>query len=204
MNSEKNMKYDYLIVGAGPFGAVCAHELTKKGKKCLVIDKRSHIAGNIYCQKIEDIDVHKYGPHIFHTDDKLIWEYVNQFVSFNNFIYAPIANYNGKLYNLPFNMNTFYQLWGTITPEQAKERIELERAPYKFISDPQNLEEQALCIVGREIYEKLIKGYSEKQWGRKANQIPANIISRLPIRFDFNNNYFNHPYQGIPIEGYNK
>ena len=197
-------KYDYLIIGAGPFGSVCAHELTKSGKKCLVIDKRNHIGGNTYCEEINGIIVHKYGPHIFHTDDKSIWDYVNQFISFNNFINSPIANYCGKLYNLPFNMNTFYQLWGTITPEQAKEKIESEVYPYRHLDNPKNLEEQALKLVGTEIYEKLIKGYSEKQWGRDAKEIPAYIIRRLPLRFRFDNNYFSHPFQGIPIEGYNR
>lgn len=202
MNNGK--KYDYLIVGAGPFGSVCAHELTKGEKKCLVIDKRNHIGGNIYCEEIIGIPVHKYGPHIFHTDDSSIWDYVNRFVSFNNFIYCPIANYNGQIYNLPFNMNTFHQLWGTITPEQAMKKIESEVFPYKHIDSPKNLEEQALALVGKEIYERLIKGYSEKQWGRDATKIPAFVVRRLPLRFNYDNNYFSHPYQGIPIEGYNR
>lgn len=196
-------KYDYLIVGAGLYGAVFAHEVSQKGKKCLVIDKRSHTAGNIYCENIDGINVHKYGPHIFHTDNKMVWEYVNKFVEFNHFIYSPIANYKGHLYNLPFNMNTFNQLWGVRTPEEAKLKVEIQRADYAHITNPQNLEEQALVLGGKDIYEKLIKGYTEKQWGRPATEIPAFIIRRLPFRFTFDNNYFNHPYQGIPIGGYN-
>lgn len=196
-------KYDYLIVGAGLFGSVFAHEAAKNGKRCLVIDKRNHIGGNIYCEKMGGINVHKYGPHIFHTDNKMIWEYVNRFVEFNHFVYTPIANYKGVLYNLPFNMNTFYQLWGVKTPEEAKAKIEEQRDIYKYIKDPQNLEEQALVLGGKDIYEKLIKGYTEKQWGRPATEIPAFIIRRLPFRFTYDNNYFNHPYQGIPIGGYN-
>ena len=196
-------KYDYLVVGAGLFGSVFAHEKTKQGKKCLVIDKRNHKGGNIYCENIDGINVHKYGPHIFHTDNKEVWDYVNQFVEFNHFVYSPIANYKGQLYNLPFNMNTFYQLWGVKTPEEAKKKIEEQRAEFSHITDPRNLEEQALVLGGKDIYEKLIKGYTEKQWGRPATEIPAFIIQRLPFRFSFNNNYFNHPYQGIPIGGYN-
>ena len=196
-------KYDYLIVGAGLYGAVFAHEATSRGKRCLVIDKRNHPGGNIYCENIDGINVHKYGPHIFHTDNKIIWEYVNRFVEFNHFIYSPIANYKGQLYNLPFNMNTFNQLWGVKKPEEARLKIEEQRADYAHITNPQNLEEQALVLGGKDIYEKLIKGYTEKQWGRPASQIPAFIIRRLPFRFTYDNNYFNHPYQGIPIGGYN-
>lgn len=199
----ESKKYDLLIVGAGLYGAVFAYEATKRGKKCLVIDKRSHIAGNLYTENIEGINVHKYGPHIFHTDNKKVWEYVNKFVEFNHFIYSPIANYKGKLYNLPFNMNTFYQLWGVKTPEEAKAKIEEQRSYFSHITNPQNLEEQALVLGGRDLFEKLIKGYTEKQWGRPATEIPAFIIRRLPFRFTFDNNYFDHPYQGIPIGGYN-
>jgi UDP-galactopyranose mutase len=197
-------KYDYLIVGAGLFGSVFAHEARKHGKKCLVIDKRNHIGGNVYTENIEGINVHKYGAHIFHTSNKKIWDYVNSFVEFNRFTNAPLANYKGKLYNLPFNMNTFYQLWGVKTPEEAKAKIELERQQYKHIIDPQNLEEQALFLGGKDIYEKLIKGYTEKQWGRSATEIPSFIIRRLPFRYTFDNNYFNDIYQGIPIGGYTK
>ena len=197
------LKYDYLIVGSGLFGAVFAHEVFKRGEKCLVIDKRNHKGGNIYCENTDGINVHKYGPHIFHTDNKKIWEYVTQLVEFNHFIYSPIANYKGQLYNLPFNMNTFYQLWGVKTPDEAKKKIKEQRSAYADIIDPQNLEEQALVLGGKDIYEKLIKGYTEKQWGRPATQLPAFIIRRLPFRFNFNNNYFDHPYQGIPIGGYN-
>lgn len=199
-----DLKYDYLIVGAGLYGAVFAHEATKRGKKCLVIDKRSHIAGNIYTENIEGINVHKYGAHIFHTSNKEIWDYVNSFVEFNRFTNSPVANYKGQLYNLPFNMNTFYQLWGVKTPEEAKNKIDEQRAAYKHIIEPKNLEEQALVLGGKDIYEKLIKGYTEKQWGRRATEIPAFIIRRLPFRFTFDNNYFNDIYQGIPIGGYTK
>lgn len=198
------LKYDYLIVGAGLFGSVFACEATKYGKKCLVIDKRSHIAGNIYTENIEGINVHKYGAHIFHTSNKEIWDYVNSFVEFNRFTNSPVANYKGKLYNLPFNMNTFYQLWGVKTPEEARIKIEEERAQYAHIKDPQNLEEQALVLGGKDVYEKLIKGYTEKQWGRPATEIPAFIIRRLPFRYTFDNNYFSDIYQGIPIGGYTK
>ncbi|MGQ8338400.1 UDP-galactopyranose mutase [Sunxiuqinia sp. A32] len=197
-------KYDYLIVGAGLFGAVFAHEVSKKGKKCLVIDKRQHIAGNIYTENIAGINVHKYGAHIFHTSNKEVWNYVNSFVEFNRFTNSPIANHKGRLFNLPFNMNTFYQLWGVKTPEEAKKKIEKQRAEYFDIKEPRNLEEQALVLGGRDIYEKLIKGYTEKQWGRPATQIPAFIIRRLPFRYTFDNNYFNDIYQGIPIGGYTK
>lgn len=197
------IKYDYLIVGAGLFGSVFAHEATKLGKKCLVIDKRKHKGGNIYCENIDGINVHKYGPHIFHTNNNKVWKYVNQFVEFNHFIYSPIANYKGQLYNLPFNMNTYYKLWGLKTPEEARKKIDEQRAAFQHLTEPKNLEEQALLLGGKDIYEKLIKGYTEKQWGRPATQIPAFIIRRLPFRFTFDNNYFNHPYQGIPIGGYN-
>lgn len=195
-------KYDYLIVGAGLFGAVFAREATDRGKRVLVIDKRSHTGGNIYCEKIADINVHKYGAHIFHTSNQQVWDYVNRFVSFNHYVNSPVANYQGKLFNLPFNMNTFYQLWGVTTPQEAKAKIAQERAPYADI-EPSNLEEQALFLGGRDLYETLIKGYTEKQWGRSATQIPAFIIKRLPFRFTFDNNYFNDRYQGIPIGGYN-
>jgi len=196
--------FDYLIVGAGLFGAVFAHEATKKGKKCLVVDKRSHIGGNVYTENIEGINVHKYGAHIFHTSNKKVWDYVNSFVEFNRYTNSPIASYKGKLYNLPFNMNTFYQLWGVKTPMEAKAKIEEQRAAWKHITEPKNLEEQALVLGGKDIYEKLIKGYTEKQWGRPATQIPSFIIRRLPFRFTFDNNYFNDTYQGIPIGGYTK
>ena len=197
------MKYDYLIVGAGLFGAVFAHEMTKKHKKCLVIDKRNHLGGNVYCENIEGINVHKYGAHIFHTNDKKIWDYVNSFVEFNRYTNSPVANYKGELYNLPFNMNTFYQLWKVKTPKEAKEKIK-EQVEKLNIKNPKNLEEQALSLVGTDIYEKLIKGYTEKQWGRKATELPAFIIKRLPIRFTFDNNYFDDKYQGIPKGGYTK
>ncbi|MFY0631997.1 MAG: UDP-galactopyranose mutase [Flavobacteriaceae bacterium] len=197
------MKYDYLIVGAGLFGSVFAHEMTKKGKKCLVIDKRDHLGGNVYCENVEGINVHKYGAHIFHTNDKRIWDYVNSFVEFNRYTNCPVANYKGELYNLPFNMNTFYQLWKVKTPEEAKAKIQ-QQVEESGIKNPKNLEEQAISLVGKDIYEKLIKGYTEKQWGRKATELPAFIIKRLPVRFTFDNNYFNDKYQGIPIGGYNK
>lgn len=193
--------YDYLIVGAGLFGSVFANEATKKGKKCLVIDKRNHIAGNIFTEEKEGIQVHKYGAHIFHTNDKKIWEYINQFAEFNRYTNTPIANFNGEIYNLPFNMNTFNKLWGVITPEQARQKIEEQRKEAK-IEEPTNLEEQAISLVGTDIYEKLIKGYTEKQWGRSAKDLPAFIINRLPVRFTYDNNYFNDRYQGIPIGGY--
>jgi len=196
-------KYDYVIVGAGLFGSVFAHEVSKKGKKCLVLDKRDHTGGNIHCENIEGINVHKYGAHIFHTNDKEIWDYVNQFVEFNRYTNSPVAIHEGKLYNLPFNMNTFYQLWGVLTPEEAILKIQ-EQVQNSGITDPKNLEEQAISLVGKDIYEKLIKGYTEKQWGRKATELPAFIIKRLPVRFTFDNNYFNDKYQGIPIGGYNK
>lgn len=193
-------QYDYLIVGCGLFGAVFAHEARKKGKSVLFIEKRNHIGGNIYCELQEDILVHKYGAHIFHTSNKRVWEYVNQFVEFNNFINAPIANYKGEIYNLPFNMNTFSKMFHISTPQQAQEIIEAQRGEIK--GDPQNLEEQAISLVGREVYTKLIKGYTEKQWGRDCKDLPAFIIKRLPVRYTYNNNYFNDRYQGIPVEGY--
>lgn len=201
-----NNKYDYLIVGAGLFGAVCAHRIAQMGKTCLVIDKRSHIGGNCYCENIEGIHVHKYGAHIFHTSNKQVWDFVNSFVEFNRYTNAPIANYQGKLYNLPFNMNTFTQMWGVITPAQAQNKINEQRAQaLEELNgrEPANLEEQALLLVGRDIYEKLIKGYTEKQWGRPCTSLPAFIIKRLPVRLVFDNNYFNDLYQGIPIGGYN-
>lgn len=195
--------YDYLIVGSGLYGAVFAYEMKKKGKKCLVIDKRNHIGGNIYCEKIEDINVHKYGAHIFHTSDKKIWEYINQFAEFNNYINSPIARYKDELYNLPFNMNTFSKMWGIVTPQEAKDIIQSQIADLN-ITNPENLEEQALSLVGRDVYEKLIKGYTEKQWGRDCKELPAFIIKRLPLRFTYDNNYFNDRYQGIPIGGYTR
>ena len=197
------MKYDYLIVGAGLYGAVFAHEAHKKGKKCLVIERRDHIGGNIYCEKVEDINVHKYGAHIFHTSNKKIWDYVNQFAEFNNYINSPIAIYQDELYNLPFNMNTFSKMWGIKTPEEAQQKIQ-EQIEELHITDPQNLEEQALSLVGKDVYEKLVKGYTEKQWGRDCEDLPAFIIKRLPTRFTYDNNYFNDRYQGIPIGGYTK
>lgn len=195
--------YDYLIVGAGLYGSTFAYEATKRGKKVLVIDKRNHVGGNIYCENIEGINVHKYGAHIFHTSDKEVWDYVNDIVEFNRYTNQPIANFNGEIYNLPFNMNTFNKLWGVITPEEAKLKIE-EQKKQAGIEIPKNLEEQAISLVGTDIYEKLIKGYTEKQWGRSATELPAFIIRRLPVRFSYDNNYFNDLYQGIPIGGYNK
>lgn len=195
--------YDYIIVGAGFFGAVCAHELTKKGKRVLVIEKRDHIAGNAYTEDCEGINVHKYGAHIFHTNDQEIWDYVNQFSEFNNFINSPMANYKGKLYNLPFNMNTFYQLWGVKTPAEAKAIINDQKGNV-LGNEVSNLEEKAISLVGNDIYKILIKGYTEKQWGRSALDLPSFIINRLPVRFTFNNNYFSDRYQGIPVGGYTK
>ena len=195
--------YDFIIVGAGLFGAVFAREAKKAGKKCLVIEKRKHIAGNIYTREIEGIQVHEYGAHIFHTSNKAIWEYVNQFAEFNRYTNAPVANYKGRMYNLPFNMNTFHQLWGVTTPEEAKAKIEAQKLEYA-VENPQNLEEQALNLVGRDVYETLVKGYTEKQWGRRATELPAFIIKRLPVRFIYDNNYFDDAYQGIPIGGYTK
>lgn len=198
------MKYDYLIVGSGLFGSVCAYELSKKGKKCLVVEKRPNIGGNIYTEEVEGINVHKYGAHIFHTSDKNIWDYVNQFADFNNYINSPVARYKNEMYNLPFNMNTFCKLWPDVfTPEDAKKKIEQERA-LSFIQEPKNLEEQAINLVGKTIFEKLVKGYTEKQWGKKCDELPPFIIKRLPVRFIFDNNYFNDRYQGIPIGGYTK
>ncbi|MCM0236759.1 UDP-galactopyranose mutase [Bacteroides fragilis] len=196
-------KYDYLIVGAGLYGSVFAYRAQRNGKKCLLIDKRPHNGGNIYCENIEGINVHKYGAHIFHTSNKEVWDFVNAIVEFNRYTNSPIANYKGKLYNLPFNMNTFYALWGTKTPEEAKMKIEEQRREAGILT-PKNLEEQAISLVGKDIYEILIKGYTEKQWGRKATELPAFIIKRLPVRFTFDNNYFNDKYQGIPVGGYNK
>jgi UDP-galactopyranose mutase len=196
-------QYDYLIVGAGLFGAVFARQAGLKGKRCLVIDKRSHTGGNIYCKNIEGINVHQYGAHIFHTSNKEVWNYVNQLVEFNRYTNSPIANYKGELYNLPFNMNTFYALWKVKTPEEAQKIIEKQRKE-AGITEPKNLEEQAISLVGKDMYEILIKGYTEKQWGRKCSELPAFIIKRLPVRFTFDNNYFNDTYQGIPIGGYNK
>lgn len=193
--------YDYLIVGAGLYGSIFAHEATKLGKKCLVIEKRPHIAGNIYTRNVEGIEVHEYGAHIFHTSDVEVWQYINQFADFNQYINSPIANYYGKLYNLPFNMNTFYQLWGEGNPERVREIIDAQ-IKAEGIVEPKNLEEQALKLVGREIYETLVKGYTEKQWGKKATELPAFIIRRLPVRMTFDNNYFNDRFQGIPIGGY--
>lgn len=196
-------KYDYLIIGSGLFGSIFAYEANKRGKKCLVIDKRNHIGGNIYCENIEDINVHKYGAHIFHTSNKEVWDYVNSFVEFNRYTNCPVANYKGALYNLPFNMNTFYQLWKVKTPKEAMAKIE-EQVKEANIQAPKNLEEQAINLVGKDIYEKLIKGYTEKQWGTKATELPSFIIKRLPVRLTFDNNYFNDKYQGIPVGGYNK
>ena len=195
--------YDYLVVGSGLYGAIFAHEAKKKGKKVLIIDKRPNIAGNIYTEKVEGINVHKYGAHIFHTNNKEVWEYVNKFVKFNRFTNSPVANYKGELYSLPFNMYTFNKMWGVITPEEAIEKIEEQRKS-AGISEPKNLEEQAISLVGMDIYEKLIKGYTQKQWGRPCKELPSFIIKRLPVRFTFDNNYFNALYQGIPIGGYTK
>ncbi len=203
-------KYDYLIVGSGLFGATFAHLAHKQGKTCLVIDKRPHLGGNIYCENIEGINVHKYGAHIFHTSNKEVWDFVNTIVEFNRYTNSPVANYKGKLYNLPFNMNTFYQMWGVTTPEEAQAKIDEQKAEAVAkmkadgVSEPRNLEEQAQILIGKDIYERLIKGYTEKQWGRKCTDLPAFIIKRLPVRLVFDNNYFNDKYQGIPVGGYNK
>lgn len=208
-------QYDYLIVGSGLYGATFAHLAHKQGKKCLVIDKRAHLGGNIYCENIEGINVHKYGAHIFHTSNKKVWEFVNSIVEFNRYTNSPVANYKGKLYNLPFNMNTFYQMWGVTTPEEAQAKIDEQKAAYSeelrvkneeldLANEPHNLEEQAMLLVGKDIYEKLIKGYTEKQWGRKCTELPVFIINRLPVRLVFDNNYFNDKFQGIPVGGYNK
>jgi UDP-galactopyranose mutase len=202
--------YDYLIVGAGLFGCMFAHQARKKGKRCLVIDKRPHLGGNIYCEQIEGINVHKYGAHIFHTNSKEVWDFVNAIVPFNRYTNSPIANYKGRQYNLPFNMNTFYQMWGVLTPEEARQKIEEQKADALAqmraagVTEPRNLEEQALILIGKDIYETLIKGYTEKQWGRRCTDLPAFIIKRLPVRFVHDNNYFNDKYQGIPIGGYNR
>lgn len=201
------MKYDYLIVGSGLFGATFAYLAKKAGKKCLVIDKRPHLGGNVYCEKVEGINVHQYGAHIFHTSNKKVWDFVNSIVEFNRYTNCPVANYKGKLYNLPFNMNSFYQMWGVLTPEEAKAKIEEQKKEALAAlngREPQNLEEQALCLVGKDIFEKLIKEYTEKQWGRKCTELPAFIIKRLPVRWVFDNNYFNDKYQGIPVGGYNQ
>ena len=197
------MIYDYLIVGSGLFGTTMAYLLHQKGYKCLVIDKRSHIGGNVYTESVNGINVHKYGAHIFHTSDRRVWEFVNSLVEFNRYTNSPVANYKGKLYNLPFNMNTFYQMWGVTTPEEAKEMIEKQRRESGILS-PKNLEEQAISLIGKDIYYTLIKDYTEKQWGRKATELPAFIIKRLPVRFTFDNNYFNDKYQGIPEGGYTR
>ena len=203
-------KYDYLIVGSGLFGATFAHLAHKQGKTCLVIDKRPHLGGNIYCENIEGINVHKYGAHIFHTSNKEVWNFVNSIVEFNRYTNSPVANYKGKFYNLPFNMNTFYQMWGVTTPEEAQTKIDEQKAEAVAkmktdgVSEPRNLEEQAQVLIGKDIYERLIKGYTEKQWGRKCTDLPAFIIKRLPVRLVFDNNYFNDKYQGIPVGGYNK
>ena len=199
--------FDYLIVGSGLFGATFAYKAHHSGKKCLVIDKRLHLGGNVYCENVEGINVHKYGAHIFHTNNKVVWDFVNSIVPFNRYTNCPVANYKGELYNLPFNMNTFHQMWGVLSPDQAEAKIAQQRAEAVALlngKDPQNLEQQALCIVGRDIYEKLIKGYTEKQWGRPCHELPAFIIRRLPVRMVYDNNYFNDSYQGIPIGGYNR
>lgn len=205
-----NKKYDYLIVGSGLFGATFAYKARQAGKKCLVIDKRPQLGGNVYCESVEGINVHKYGAHIFHTSNKQVWDFVNSIVEFNRYTNSPVANYKGKLYNLPFNMNTFYQMWGVTTPEEAQAKIDEQKAEAiakmkaDGVTEPRNLEEQAQVLIGKDIYEKLIKEYTEKQWGRKCTDLPAFIIKRLPLRFTFDNNYFNDKYQGIPIGGYNK
>lgn len=205
-----NSIYDYLIVGSGLFGSTFAHFARKQGKRCLVIDKRTHLGGNLYCEDVEGIHVHKYGAHIFHTNSKRVWDFVNSLVEFNRYTNSPVANYQGKLYNLPFNMNTFYQMWGVHTPAEAQSKLEEQRAEAitkmkaEGVDMPRNLEEQALALIGKDIYERLIKGYTEKQWGRKCTELPAFIIKRLPVRLVFDNNYFNDSYQGIPVGGYNK
>ena len=193
--------YDYLIVGSGLFGSVFAHEMNKAGYSCLVLEKRAHIGGNVYCEEKDGIRIHKYGAHIFHTSDKKVWDYVNQFVEFNNYVNSPVANYKGELYNLPFNMNTFSKMWGIATPAEAAAKIAEQRTAIQ--GEPKNLEEQAISLIGTDIYTKLIKGYTEKQWGRSCTELPAFIIKRLPVRYTFDNNYFNDRYQGIPIGGYN-
>ena len=204
------MSYDYLIVGSGLFGATFAYRAHRAGKRCLVIDKRSHLGGNVYCENVEGINVHKYGAHIFHTSNKEVWDFVNSIVPFNRYTNCPVANYQGRLYNLPFNMNTFYQMWGVTTPAEAQAKIDeqrqeaLEKMQKEGVAEPRNLEEQALLLIGRDIYERLIKGYTEKQWGRKCTELPAFIIKRLPVRLVYDNNYFNDLYQGIPVGGYNR
>lgn len=203
----ETIKFDYLVVGSGLFGATFAYQAKQLGKKCLVIDKRSHLGGNVYCEKIEDINVHKYGAHIFHTSNKKVWDFVNSIVEFNRYTNCPVANYKGKLFNLPFNMNTFFQMWGVTTPEEAQAKIDEQKAEALAVlggREPSNLEEQALTLVGKDIFEILIKEYTEKQWGRKCTELPAFIIKRLPVRLVFDNNYFNDKYQGIPVGGYNK
>ncbi|MDR0853098.1 MAG: UDP-galactopyranose mutase [Clostridiales Family XIII bacterium] len=195
------MKYDYLIVGSGLSGATFAYEAAKKAKRCLLIEKREHLAGNIYCEKIEDINVHKYGAHIFHTNDKMVWDYVNRFADFNNFVNCPVANYHGEILNMPFNMNTFSRLWGVVSPDEAKAIIDEQKK--EITGEPRNLEEQAIRLVGRDVYEKLVKGYTEKQWGRSCEDLPAFLIKRLPVRYTYDNDYFGNRYQGIPIGGYN-
>ena len=206
----KSREYDYLIVGSGLFGATFAYRARQQGRRCLVIDRRPHLGGNVYCEELEGIHVHKYGAHIFHTSNQQVWQFVNSIVPFNRYTNSPVARYQGKLYNLPFNMNTFYQMWGVTTPEEARQKIEEQKADAvarmqaEGISEPRNLEEQALLLIGRDIYERLIKGYTAKQWGRPCTELPAFIIKRLPVRLVFDNNYFNDSYQGIPIGGYNK
>ena len=203
-------KYDYLIVGAGLFGCTFAYKARQAGKRCLVIDKRQHLGGNIYCEDVEGIHVHKYGAHIFHTNSREVWQFVNSIVEFNRYTNSPVANYEGRLYNLPFNMNTFYQMWGVTTPQEAQQKLDEQRQEAvesmrrAGVSEPRNLEEQALLLIGRDVYERLIKGYTEKQWGRPCTELPAFIIKRLPVRLVFDNNYFNDRYQGIPIGGYNR
>ena len=210
MSMSSMHEYDYLIVGAGLYGSVFAHRAKRAGKRCLVIDKRPHLGGNVYCENVEGINVHKYGAHIFHTSNKEVWDFVNTIVPFNRYTNSPIANYKGRLYNLPFNMNTFYQMWGVLTPAEAKAKVEEQRQEaveamrHAGVNEPRNLEEQALLLVGRDIYERLIKGYTEKQWGRPCCELPAFIIRRLPLRFVYDNNYFNDSYQGVPIGGYNR
>ena len=210
MKQESIKKYDYLIIGSGLFGATFAYLAHQMGKRCLVIEKRPHLGGNVYCENVGGINVHKYGAHIFHTSNKKVWDFVNSLVEFNRYTNSPVANYKGKLYNLPFNMNTFSQMWGVVTPEEAKAIIDeqrqeaLDKMRKEGIAEPRNLEEQAQILIGRDIYEKLIKGYTEKQWGRKCSELPAFIIKRLPVRYVFDNNYFNDKYQGIPVGGYNK
>ncbi len=201
-NKEKTMKYDYIVVGSGLYGAIFAHEAKAKGKSVLVVDKRPNIAGNVYTEKQEGINVHMYGAHIFHTNDKRVWNYITQFAEFNRFTNSPVANYNGELYSMPFNMYTFNKMWGVVTPEEAAAKIEEQKK--EITGEPKNLEEQAISLVGRDIYEKLVKGYTEKQWGRDCKELPAFIIKRLPVRLTFDNNYFNALYQGIPIGGYTK